>query len=217
MDLLRDYLISLNDLYKRWIVDPVGCEFIFVFTDESYIHKGERNTKSYSKEGEFVAIKESKGTRLILLHAISCFGLLVGRINGIPIDDLIWTGDTPHPSTTNTESVLFACETLWKAESRSGDYHDNMNSEMFMKWVVERLVPTFENMYAGKKMVLVCDNTPYRHKRKVRCLGGKNKAQLVELGLLHNVEYIDIPLSKERMEDGIRHRYSRRPRFHYRY
>lgn len=201
MDLLRDYLISFNNLYARWIVDPINCDFVFVFTDESYIHKGERNAKTYAKSGEIVNIKESKGTRLILLHAISCFGPLVGRIEGVPIDDLKWSGDTPHPTTfEDNETGLFTCETMWKAESRSGDYHDNMNSEMFMKWVTNRLVPTFEKMYEGKKMILICDNAPYHHKREIGSLGSKNKQQLMDLGKLYNVEYIDIPLNVDRME-----------------
>ena len=54
---------------------------------------------------------------------------------------------------------------MWKAESSSGDYHDNMNSDMFMKWVEQRLVPTFEAQFPGKKMILIADNAPYHHKR----------------------------------------------------
>ena len=42
---------------------------------------------------------------------------------------------------------------LWKALLwNTGDcQHDNMNSDMFMKWVKKKLVPTFERMHAGSK------------------------------------------------------------------
>lgn len=32
----------------------------------------------------------------------------------------------------------------WKASTCSGDYHDNVNQEMFMKWLTEKLVPNLE-------------------------------------------------------------------------
>jgi len=38
---------------------------------------------------------------------------------------------------------------------------------MFMKWVSEKLVPTFDRQYPGKKMILICDNAPYHHKREI--------------------------------------------------
>ena len=39
-----------------------------------------------------------------------------------------------------------------------GDYHDNMDGDMFMKWVEERLVPTVRAKYPGKAVYLVMDN-----------------------------------------------------------
>ena len=35
--------------------------------------------------------------------------------------------------------------------THTGDYHDNMCSDMFMKWVEEKLVPTFDKKYPGEK------------------------------------------------------------------
>jgi hypothetical protein len=32
-----------------------------------------------------------------------------------------------------------------------------MNSEMFMKWVEHRLMPTFNKLHPGKKMILIMD------------------------------------------------------------
>ena len=72
------------------------------------------------------------GKRLIILHAITPDGPLVERDDtGYPIDDLQWSGDTPHPK---QQQGKLTCETLWVSNSSTGDYHNNMNSEMFMKW-----------------------------------------------------------------------------------
>jgi len=44
------------------------------------------------------------------------------------------------------------------AQSHAGDYHDNMNSEIFIQWVKRKLVPTFNRRYPEKKMIFVADN-----------------------------------------------------------
>jgi hypothetical protein len=61
------------------------------------------------------------------------------------VDDLKWKGDTCHP--TPRDDGKLTCETLWVAQSSSGNYHDNMNSEIFMQWVTEKLIPTFGRLY----------------------------------------------------------------------
>ena len=96
---------------------------------------------------------------------------------------------------------LLSCELLWIAQSHSGDYHDNINSDMFMKWVKERLVPTFQRKYPGKKMILVADNAPYHHKRDIGSLGSLSKKQMLELMRHHNVEWLDIPLTTDERLD----------------
>ena len=46
-----------------------------------------------------------------------------------------------------------------------GDYHDSINAKNFDEWVKERLVPTFEAKFPGKRMILVLDNAPYVRER----------------------------------------------------
>jgi hypothetical protein len=87
---------------------------------------------------------------------------------------------------------------FWRASSSSGDYHDNMNSEMFLKWVKDKLVPTFEQLYPGKKMKLICDNAPYHHKREIGSLASKSKLQLIDICNKYNIEYIDVKLNEAR-------------------
>jgi len=105
---------------------------------------------------------------------------------GYPIETLQWKAserarvetDTPHPIDGEDGKALTA-ELLWVAQSHSGDYHDNvrmlmhinsasctipdsfslqMNSDMYLRWVKNRLLPTFEKLYPGKQMILIQDN-----------------------------------------------------------
>ena len=50
-------------------------------------------------------------------------------------------------------------------------------------------------------MVLVVDNTPYHYKWEIDSLSGLNKAQLVDLMVEHEVEYIDIPINSHARHD----------------
>jgi hypothetical protein len=106
-----------------------------------------------------------------------------------PVSDLQWKRDTCHPHPREDGKIM--CETMWKCSSRSGNYHDNMKSDMFMKWVVEKLLPSFEKLHPGKKVVLLLDNAPYHHKQQIGNLKSKSKKQLVELCIKHEVDGVD--------------------------
>jgi transposase len=196
---IRDYLIEFST-YLQEIENGNPNDYVFVFEDESYVHNTHAAEYSYVREGENnIGRKSSKGKRLVILHAITPEGpLCEADENGKPVDDLKWRGDTPHP-TTRTDGK-FTCETLWIAQSSSGDYHDNMNSEMFMKWVEEKLIPTFERLFPGKKLILICDNAAYHHKRIIGSLGNLSKKKLLEMMVEYEVEYIDLPLTENRFE-----------------
>ena len=50
-------------------------------------------------------------------------------------------------------------------------------------------------------MVLVTDNAPYHHARKIGSLSNISKKQLIDLMITHNVSYIDLPfISDEQYE-----------------
>ena len=49
--------------------------------------------------------------------------------NATPVDDIKWSGDTPHPYQQTDQRTT--CETLWLAQSSKGDYHDNMTGDLF--------------------------------------------------------------------------------------
>jgi len=187
-DAIGSYIIGYSLVKRR----AAAGEVVLVYTDESYIHQGHQRKESYFRKGggEFNK-KSGKGPRLIILHAITEHGPLCEYEDDKPIDDLAWTGNTPHPELRADGKRTAEC--LWMSTSSSGDYHDNMNSEMFMKWVEQRLVPTFEKQHPGKKMVLVADNAPYHHKRAIGSLNALSKKALIELAKEHSVSYLELP------------------------
>jgi hypothetical protein len=193
-DLLRQFMIDIDK-----VMNNENC--IIVGTDESYIHRNHCSNFSYVTKKE-IAIGRSndKGERLIIMHAISPHGPLAKReeTTNSQVSDLQWKRDTcnPHPR----EDGKITCETIWKSDSRSGDYHNNMNSDMFMKWVVEKLLPSFKKLHPGKKMVLLLDNAPYHHKQQICNLTNKSKKQLVELCIENGVDKIDVKWNNNRVD-----------------
>ena len=86
------------------------------------------------------------GCRLVIVHDITEDGALcdIDPITGKYVDNLKWTGDTCHPE--KRADGLLTAERLWVTQSHTGDYHDNMNSDMFMQWLETKLVPIFEKI-----------------------------------------------------------------------
>ena len=196
---LRNYLIEL-DKYVRHINNGNQEKYTFVFTDESYIHQNHSSGKSYltlDQRKNGVNKKTSKGRRLIIMNAITPDNVLAEcDETGRPVIHFEWNGDTPHQKLHNGKLTT---ENLWLATSHTGDYHDNMNSDMFLKWVSERLIPIFKKLYPDNKMILVTDNAPYHHKRRIGSLYLSSKKQVLELMVKVNVEYIDLPINEERL------------------
>ena len=195
---IREYIIGYDKI-KRKITS--GEKWVFVFTDESYIHENHHTEKSYFINGKNIEINRSfsRGRRLIILHAITKDGPLAEidpATNKPALGRLKWTGKTPHP--IREDGDLLTCETLWPADTHTGDYHDNMRSDIFLKWVNERLIPTFKRVYPGQKMCLVLDNAPYHHKREIGSLQGVSKSKIIELMIEDAVKEIELPFTDSR-------------------
>lgn len=148
-------------------------EYVLVFTDESYIHQNHKSKSCYqtqqqAKEGNKNR-KNAKGRCPIIMHAITTEGPLTTYTEDrLPVDNLECTGNTSHP-TTNADKL--ATEDLSVSDLHTGDYHDNMKSTMFLQWMREKLMPTFDKIYPNKKIILVVDNAPYHQKRQVGLFG----------------------------------------------
>lgn len=100
-----------------------------VYTDETYIDTTHISSKSYS-DGSTSGLKKpiSKGNRLIIVHA--------GGEDGFIPNALL----------------------MFKANQKSGDYHNNMNAENYTKWLQTQLIPNLK-----PNSVVVVDNASYHN------------------------------------------------------
>jgi hypothetical protein len=131
----------------------IGC------TDESYLHTAHSNQYCWyapaSLSRNEVRGKGSKGKRLILLHAMTRHGLLTAPRRG---------RSTAAPTNVVSDEEL-GCELIFEGLIDSEDYHKNMDGQVFMQWVQNRLIPTFKRSFPGKKLILLLDNASYHHPR----------------------------------------------------
>lgn len=98
-----------------------------VYLDETYIHASYSVNKCWQMENEQGVLKsDSVGARWIIVHA-------GGEMGFIPNAQLIF-----------------------KSQSKSGDYHDDMNRTNFMKWLKDKLIPNLP-----PNSLIVMDNAPY--------------------------------------------------------
>ncbi|CAG9789922.1 unnamed protein product [Diatraea saccharalis] len=102
-----------------------------VYLDETYVHQNYKVKKSWQGPSTTgVTTKISSGKRHIVVHAGSEEGFVPGAL------------------------------LVFSSKSKSADYHDDMNSSNFMKWVREKLIPNL-----SKPSVIVMDNASYHIKQ----------------------------------------------------
>ena len=101
-----------------------------VYLDESYVNKNHSNDFIWysGEDGPWVQKPTGKGERLIIINAITKSG---------------WVPDA---------------KLVFKSTTKTGDYHGQMNWELFEKWFAERLLP---NIPANS--LIVMDNAPYHN------------------------------------------------------
>jgi len=101
-----------------------------IYLDESYVNKNHSNDFIwYSGDDEpWVQKPTGKGERLIIINAISSAG---------------WV---------NNAKLVF------QAKRKTGDYHGQMNSELFQKWFTEMLMPNIE-----RNSLIIMDNASYHN------------------------------------------------------
>ncbi|GBM36876.1 hypothetical protein AVEN_82860-1 [Araneus ventricosus] len=64
-----------------------------------------------------------------------------------------------HAGSGASTGFIPGAQLVYKASTKSGDYHRQMNYEKFEKWVLEKLTPNLQ-----PKSVLCMDNTPFHTK-----------------------------------------------------
>ena len=144
-------------LYSALIEEREG-NAVIVYMDETYCHQHHMPSRAWQEdESTDGAVRcertRSKGNMLIILHSLSKHGLLFKTNRH---------GDRPEPDEWQGGKVL-TTEMIFQSKKARGDYHENMNGTMFLKWLKNRLFPTFKALYGKRKLVLVLDNAPYHH------------------------------------------------------
>ena len=167
---VRSFICQMSDALRK---EAAGTH-ILCFMDESYCHRHhmKSHTWVHGKEG---VDKTSKGERLILIHAMTRHGLLFdaaadrtkARFWDYERDKFsedLATCDVVFPSGVAAQET--DGRRRKSVQKSRGDYHDNMNGSMFMRWIVHRFMPSFRACFGSViKPILVLDNAPYHHGR----------------------------------------------------
>ena len=99
-----------------------------IYLDESYVNKNHSNDFIwyFGEDGPWVQKPTGKGERLIIVNAISSYGWVDGA------------------------------KLVFQAKRKTGDYHGQMNAEMFTKWFQEKLIPNIAH-----NSLIIMDNASY--------------------------------------------------------
>jgi len=151
--LIRRYIYK----YAAALKEQEHGTAIIVYMDESYIHAHHCSQflwHSLSSTTKNEVRGDNKGKRIIIMHAMTKDGLL--EVEGT------------EPSNILTE-LYHSCALIFDEVCVDGitpaDYHDTINGDKFIGWMRQRLFPTVQKLYPGKKMYLVLDNAKYHHHR----------------------------------------------------
>jgi hypothetical protein len=180
--LIRSYIYK----YAKALKEQEDGTAIIVYMDESYIHAHHCSQffwHSLSSPTKNEVRGDSKGRRIIIMHAMTKDGLL--EVEGA------------EPSNVLTE-LYHSCALIFDEVCVDGitpaDYHDTINGDKFIGWLRQRLFPTVQKLYPGKKMYLVLDNAKYHHHRGPDWFSpcAKKKGQLADFLRQRNVSSITV-------------------------
>ena len=135
----KNEIIALRQKYLRRIRanrDSNGAPICSeIYLDESYVNKNHSNDFIWysGEDGPWVQKPTGKGERLIIINAISSNG---------------WVSDA---------------KLVFQAKRKTGDYHGQMNAELFQKWFKEKLMPNI-----SCNSLIIMDNASY-HKTLSAC------------------------------------------------
>ena len=122
-----------------------------IYTDETFIHTSHASQKAWQSDETSVNVPISKGERCIIVDAGSEHGFVQGA------------------------------RLVYDRKSSSGDYHSEMNSEKFMRWLRERLIPNLP-----PRSVVVIDNAPYHSVQQNKCPNQSSRKADIQTWLTRN-------------------------------
>ena len=131
----KDYVVAARQRYLRKIrnnrsLNQASTIRPEVYLDESYINKNHSNDFIWysTEDGPWVQKPTGQGERLIIMNAITKDG---------------WV---PH------------AKMVFKSNRKTGDYHGQMNFELFKKWFSEQLLPNIP-----EHSLIIFDNASYHN------------------------------------------------------
>jgi hypothetical protein len=172
--LIRKYIFEYAQLLRR---EQKG-EIVLVWMDESYIHAGYCSSFGWyiDQPGAVVQNRvrgKEKGKRIIIMHAMSRFGMIEVPIDAGKLSDDLGVA---LPTAAIVSTVL-------SSDGKFEDYHDTMDGDKFIAWIRNRLIPAFKAKFGKKKkMCLILDNAKYHHARGEDWMtpSGMNGGQLAD-------------------------------------
>ncbi|WP_457551843.1 hypothetical protein [Desulfobacula sp.] len=132
----KDHVIAARQRYLREMrsnrASEVGLDTNRpeVYLDESYVNKNHSNDFIwyYGEDGPWVQKPTGKGERLIIMNAITKSGWVPGA------------------------------KLVFKSTRKTGDYHGQMNWDLFKKWFTEMLLPNIP-----ENSLIIMDNASYHN------------------------------------------------------
>ena len=129
----KDHVVAARQRYlreKRANRQGDGVIRPEVYLDESYVNKNHSNDFIWysDEDGPWVQKPTGKGERLIIIHAMTKNGWIPGA------------------------------QLTFKSTKKTGDYHGQMNHDLFTKWFTEQLLPNMP-----KNALIIMDNAPYHN------------------------------------------------------
>ena len=160
----KDHVVALRYRYlRRKRANRKGEDVIRpeVYLDESYVNKNHSNdfVWYFDDDGPWIQKPTGKSERLIIINAITKDGWVPGA------------------------------KLTFKSTKRTGDYHGQMNQNLFTKWFEEKLLPNIP-----KNSLIIMDNASYHNILSVHSAPtAKCKKEKIRSWLEKN----DIPLSND--------------------
>jgi transposase len=129
----KDHVVAARHRYiRRKIANRKGKDTVRpeVYLDESYVNKNHSNdfVWYYDDDGPWIQKPTGKGERLIIMNAITKEGWVSGA------------------------------KVTFKSTRKTGDYHGQMNQELFTKWFREKLLPNIP-----ARSLIIMDNAAYHN------------------------------------------------------
>lgn len=170
-------ILSMRSNYLRSVQEYRNLGFQFVFLDETWCNKNHSTDRMWlpSDCSSAPVLPSGKGRRLIILHA-----------------------------GTRSKGLIEGCDLVFEAKKSEGDYHSEMNGQVFLEWFEHQLLPQLD-----EPSVIILDNASYHNLRvpgTITPTMANLKAQLQEFLTACNVPYRQSETKAQLMEKIRQHK-----------